>query len=110
MSSRLFESYSQGNNELASREVVSQLFKNETAAKAADPSNFEMPIVFYQIGQRLDSWEHGHDLLSLRVLKKEVFGETLTRSDLCKIGTTLGDISPFDNVAEVPQTMKTSFF
>ena len=63
-----------------------------------------MPIVFYQIGEQLDSWEHGHDLLSLRLLKKEVFGDTITRSDLCRIGTTMGDINLVDNDAEIPQT------
>ena len=35
----ILESYSRGMNELASREVVSQLFENGTAAKAADPSD-----------------------------------------------------------------------
>ena len=42
------------------------------------------------------------------MLKKEIFGDTLTRSDLCKIGTTLGDTSLLDNDAEVPQTSAVS--
>ena len=50
-----------------------------------------MPIAFYQIGQQLDSLEHAHDFLAQRELKKEIFGEMLTRGELCKIGATLGE-------------------
>ena len=67
-----------------------------------------MPVVFYQIGQQLDSWKHTHQFLALRELKKEIFGNMLTRSDLCRIGVTVGDNSLMDNDAEVPPTSVTS--